>query len=82
MVGVDNLVGVQEIARRLDVREAAVKNWCVRGVGFPDPCQVLGMGQVWDWPDVEAWAQQTGRLGLDGTPMKKGRTGRPKKVTT
>lgn len=65
-VDVDELVGAAEIARRLGVAGREVVNaWRRRdnqGHPFPAPVATLEMGNVWNWPDVEAWAKRTGRL--------------------
>lgn len=62
-VDVDELVGAAEIARRLKVAGREVVNaWRRRHPDFPRPVATLEMGNVWSWPDVEAWARKTGRL--------------------
>ena len=58
----DNLVGVAEIADRLDVGTSVVHDWGRRYPEFPKPAKRLRMGLVWNWPDVERWAKSTGRL--------------------
>lgn len=59
----DELVGAAEIARRLNLRgRKAIADWRRRHPDFPEPVAELEMGNVWAWPDVEAWARKTGRL--------------------
>jgi len=63
-VDADQLVGASEIAERLGLRLAqTVHDWRRRHAEFPTPLVSLTMGHVWYWPDVEAWAKRTGRLG-------------------
>lgn len=54
-------VGLYEIAERLGVRQQLAYTWRQRGV-LPEPKFELAMGPVWDWPTIEAWARDTGRL--------------------
>ena len=57
-----NLVGAQEIADLLGVaRPQVIHEWRRRHPGFPQPVAKLGMGLVWNWPDVLAWAKATNR---------------------
>lgn len=57
------LVGATEIAERLGLSlPQTVHLWRARYPDFPDPIAVLKMGMIWYWPDVEAWAKDTGRL--------------------
>jgi hypothetical protein len=37
-----------------------------RHPGFPSPVARLVRALVWSWPDVEAWARETGRYPDDG----------------
>lgn len=62
-VAVDELVGIAEIAERLDVRPVTVHAWRARHSDFPAPLATLSMGLLWAWPDIEAWARRSGRLG-------------------
>lgn len=58
----DDLVGTAEIAARLGVaRPQVVHDWRRRHLDFPAPIAELSHFHVWAWPDVEAWAQRTGR---------------------
>lgn len=67
-VDVDDLVGTTEIAARLGFRSITAVHYCYRSdPGFPAPVFELGSGagggaKIWCWPDVEAWAVETGRL--------------------
>lgn len=54
-------VGIPEIAERLGVKRATVDTWRVREL-LPEPRWVVGGRPCWDWPDVEAWAERTGRI--------------------
>lgn len=60
----EDLVGAKEIATRLGVASGprAVHNWRARYSDFPPPVAMLDMGLIWNWPDVEKWARNTGRL--------------------
>lgn len=63
MVDVDLLVGAEEIARRLEVaRPQVVYQWRRRLADFPPPVFSLSRASVWYWPDIESWADRTGRL--------------------
>jgi hypothetical protein len=58
-----DLVGTSEIAERLGVAHAeTVHAWRRRYEDFPKPVAKLGIGLIWAWKDVEAWARRTGRL--------------------
>jgi hypothetical protein len=62
-VDVDDLVGTPEIAERLDISDLqTVGNWRRRYPDFPDPVIHIRQVMLWLWPEVEAWARQTGRL--------------------
>ena len=62
-VEVDDLVGAAEIAERLGLASSSVvRDWRRRYADFPSPVLTLRMGPVWHWPDVAAWATETGRL--------------------
>jgi DNA-binding transcriptional MerR regulator len=54
-------VGVLEIAERLGVKRQTVAMWKLRGL-LPEPKGVASGQPLYDWPDIEAWAKQTGRL--------------------
>lgn len=73
-----DLVGVDEIAERLGVSRSAVSQWIARGwpgggAGRPHAdakrpkspkliATISGRIAVYNWPDVERWARETGRL--------------------
>jgi hypothetical protein len=61
-VDVNDLVGADEIADRLDVSaRQVVHTWRRRHPDFPQPVAKLRQGYIWAWPDVQAWARKTGR---------------------
>ena len=63
----DELVGAAEIAERLGLRHPSlIQDWRLRYPDFPEPIARLKAAHVWSWPDVEAWARQTGRLPTEG----------------
>lgn len=55
------VVGIVEVALRLGVSRNTVDSWRQRPVGFPSPPWTVGGRPAWDWPDVQAWARETGR---------------------
>lgn len=62
-IDVDNLVGAAEIAERCGVkRPQVVHDWRRRYDDFPEPVAQLRQALVWNWPEVERWAKDTGRL--------------------
>lgn len=61
-----HLVGVSEIARRLQVQPDTVKKWRQRHDDFPVPLTNLAAGPVWNWTAVERWfAVHQDARGLD-----------------
>jgi len=68
VVGVGNvpsehLVGAHEIAERLGLSHAqSVHTLRRRHADFPEPVATLKTALIWDWRDVERWANATGRL--------------------
>lgn len=56
-------VGVREIAQRLGSTSSAISQCLHRGE-MPDPRWVVSGRPAWDWPDVEVWAVERGRLVL------------------
>jgi predicted DNA-binding transcriptional regulator AlpA len=61
-VDVDDLVGATEIAQRLGIDRRSVHQLRRRHADFPAPIARLESAMVWSWPDVQRWAQRTGRL--------------------
>jgi hypothetical protein len=45
----------------LGVRRQTVAVWKVRGL-MPPPEWERAAGPLWNWPDIERWARETGRL--------------------
>ena len=59
-----DIVGAHEIAMRLHVgRPQVVHEWRRRYDDFPEPIATLKTALIWDWKQVHAWAQKTGRTG-------------------
>ena len=54
-------VGASEIAVRLGVKPQTVHTWRHRKL-MPQPRWTVSGQPAWDWPEIEAWARQTGRL--------------------
>lgn len=54
-------VGATEIAERLSVKLDTIAQWRQRGV-LPEAKWTVGGRPAWNWPDVEKWATETGRL--------------------
>lgn len=54
-------VGVAEIAERLGVPRQTVAVWKNRGLLPPPPWRVSRQ-PCWDWPQIEAWAEASGRM--------------------
>jgi hypothetical protein len=65
-LGVDP-VGELEIGQRLGVRAQTVAQWHYRGQ-LPPPRWTVSGRPAWNWPDLERWARQTGKL--DAPPAK------------
>lgn len=62
-IDVDDLVGAHEIAQRLGVaRPQVVHEWRRRHADFPEPIATLKTALIWDWSEIETWADQTGRI--------------------
>ena len=55
-----DVVGLAEIAARLDVERGTVDQWKYRGL-LPGPKWTVGGRPAWDWRDVVKWANETGR---------------------
>ena len=59
----EDLVGAAEIAERLGLAQSqTVHSWRRRYSDFPEPIARLRTALIWAWPDVERWAERTGRL--------------------
>ncbi len=82
-VDVEQLVAARTITDRLGYRNVQVLHfWRNTDDSFPEPVFVfdgLRGARLWYWPDVEAWAKETGRLDEDGTPHPQ-RGGRRKRA--
>jgi hypothetical protein len=50
-----------EIAARLRVKPQTVHTWRHRKL-LPPPRWTVSGQPAWDWPEIESWARQTGRL--------------------
>jgi predicted DNA-binding transcriptional regulator AlpA len=62
-VKVQNIVGAQEIAQRLELAHSTlVHTWLRRHEDFPRPIAVLKAGKFWDWEEVKDWAKKTKRI--------------------
>lgn len=61
MVAWENIVGLTEIAERLDVNQNTPDVWRSRGV-LPPPEAIVSGTPLWDWTTIEEWARATGRL--------------------
>jgi hypothetical protein len=54
-------VGIPEIAARLNVKRSTVDMWGYRHL-LPEPRWQVGGRPAWNWPDIETWARESGRL--------------------
>ena len=55
-------VGLAEIAQRLRVQRDTVDKWRARNL-LPEPTwPSVGGRPAWNWPVIETWARETGRL--------------------
>jgi predicted DNA-binding transcriptional regulator AlpA len=62
-IDLDYLVGAAEIAQRLNVkRPHLIHDWRRRYPEFPKPIVELTGILLWDWREVERWAQDSGRI--------------------
>lgn len=79
---VKNLLGATDLADRLGFEfPQSIHNLRRRHPSFPAPCATInGTQQVWDWPEVEAWAIANGRMNKSGEPIRAPRS-RPKDAT-
>jgi hypothetical protein len=71
-VAVKNMLGASDLADRLGFEfPQSIHNLRRRHPSFPHPVATInGTHQVWDWPDVEAWAKANGRLNEAGEPVR------------
>ena len=56
----DQLMGLQEIAELLEVKQQTARMWRYRK-RLPDPAADLSMGPVWYRSQIVVWARETGR---------------------
>ena len=56
-----DLVGPDEIAKRLDVKPQTVAMWKLRGL-LPASIAVVSRISVWHWSTILDWARETGRV--------------------
>lgn len=61
-------VGLSEMAERLGVSPQTPVMWNHRGL-LPEPSWIVSGRPAWNWPDVQEWARQTGRL--KGKPRRR-----------
>jgi predicted site-specific integrase-resolvase len=54
-------VGVRDIAERLGVKQQTASVWRHRGL-LPKPDWHASGLPLWNWPKIEEWARETGRL--------------------
>ena len=54
-------VGVAEIADRLGVKRQTAQMWNYRKL-LPKPKWTVSGQPAWNWPDIERWAKESGRL--------------------
>jgi hypothetical protein len=52
---------MREIGQRLDVRQQTVAMWKLRGL-MPAVAWTVSGNPAWNWPDIEKWARESGRL--------------------
>ena len=57
-----DLVGIAEIVKMLEVSRQYVDRLTREDPTFPEPEADLASGRVWDRKAVEAWARATGRI--------------------
>ena len=58
-------VGAAEIAARLGVKPQTVHTWRHRKL-MPHTRWTVSGQPAWEWSEIEAWAQRTGRIRDDG----------------
>jgi hypothetical protein len=52
---------MREISQRLSVRQQTVAMWKLRGL-MPTVRWEISGNPAWNWPDIEKWARESGRL--------------------
>ena len=60
-----DLVDAHEAADRFGVQHGTFQSWAFRRKLAGFPAAVGGSardGFLWDWPDLEAWGRETGRI--------------------
>lgn len=57
----DELVGPREIAKRLGIAPANVRQWQHRGV-LPQPLTVVSGTPMWEWMTIRTWARSKRHL--------------------
>ena len=55
------LVGPREIATRLGIAGANVRQWQHRGI-LPEPFTVVSGTPMWEWPVIRAWVRSKRHL--------------------
>lgn len=55
-----DIVGLQEIARALNVNRETVWAWTKRYPDFPKPIATLRMGRIWNFATVCKWYDEHG----------------------
>lgn len=58
-----DLVGPDEISKRLGVKPQTVAMWRYRGL-LPEPLAVVSHVPVWEWWEIDEWATATGRAAV------------------
>jgi hypothetical protein len=61
-------VGLSEIAQALKVQQATAQMWHHRGL-MPEARWTVSGRPAWNWPVIEKWARDTGRL--KGRPRRR-----------
>jgi hypothetical protein len=55
-----DLVGITQIAQRLEKPRNTVDSWRRRG-HLPEPDQYVGIHPLWDWKTIESWDAPKGK---------------------
>lgn len=64
------LVGPQEIGKRLGVKTQTVSSWKARGL-LPEPYAIVSYVPIWEWRVILDWARKTNRLS-ESAPLSNG----------